>query len=292
MMDTENQSWEEQQKKNKRRGAIISGAIHVIILVLFLFFGLSSAFPPPIEGILVNFGTTLTGSGDEPSEVKDQPKEISPTETSQSTSVPEKEESPAAIVTQDAEETFAVKNDEKDEQKKEPEKKTEEKPRPEKKDKKPDEEEEIKPEKEEQKVDTKSLYTGQQSDKSNPNNEGELYTPGDRGDPDGDATAKNHEGDSKGIGNIGVGYDLAGRNLLTIPPIDESYKETGKVVLSIKVNRNGKVIFARYTVKGSTTTDPKLIRLAEEAARQAKFNANSKAAEEQFGSITFTFKLK
>jgi len=80
--------------------------------------------------------------------------------------------------------------------------------------------------------------------------------------------------------------------MLYISPIEEDYSETGKVVISVKVDRSGKVLFAKYTVKGSTTTDPKLIALAEEAARQAKFSPDSKAAEEQFGTITFTFKLK
>lgn len=278
------------QKKNRRRAAIISGGIHAVILVLFLFFGLSSAFPPPMEGILVNFGTMDTGSGDEPPEAT-QPQEAS-VAASQPAAVPETEESPAAVVTQDVEETVPIKKEEKQEPKKQPENKKETKPKPVKEEKKPVKEEETRPQKEEPQVDVKSLYTGRQSDKNKAGNEGELYTPGDQGDPEGDPNAKNHEGDSKGIGNIGVGHDLAGRNLLFISPIEEDYKETGKVVVSIKVDREGKVIFARYTVKGSTTTDPTLIRLAESAAREAKFSSNSKVAEEQFGSITFTFKLK
>ncbi len=281
---------QEQKKKNRRRAAIISGGIHAAILILFLFLGLSSAFPPPMEGIMVNFGTMDTGSGDEPSEIKDRPQEISPAQPSQPASVPEIEESSSAVATQEVEEAVAVKK-EKEEEKK-PEKKKETKPRQVKEDKNPVKEEEAKPQKEEPEVDAKSLYDGQQSDKNKPGNEGELYTPGDQGNPKGDPHSKNYGDDLKGLGNIGVGHDLAGRNLLSVPPIEENYTETGKVAVSIKVDRNGKVIFARYMVKGSTTTDPKLIRLAEAAAIQANFSSNSKAAEEQFGSITFTFKLK
>ena len=291
MKDSQEYQAEEQQKKNKRKSAVITAAFHVILLLVFLIFGLSSAFPPPVEGILVNFGTMQTGSGDKPSEVVDQPEEISPRQTSPSASVPEPEESPAEIATQDIEETVPIKIEEEEEMKKQPEKKTKVEPEP-VKEEKPVKDENTRPEKEEPRIDKESLYTGQKSSENSPSNEGELYTPGDQGDPEGDPTAKNHEGDSKGLGNIGVGYDLAGRNLLAVPPIEETYKETGKVVVSIKVDRNGKVIFAKYMVKGSTSTDPKLIRLAEEAAQQAKFSANSQAAEEQFGSITFTFKLK
>ncbi|MDZ4844997.1 MAG: hypothetical protein SH857_05540 [Chitinophagales bacterium] len=280
-MNNTSHTWEVYEKKNKRKGLITSIIIHAALIALFFFFGLSSAFPPPVEGILINFGTMETGKGEQPSEVIEPATEVSTDASAPTPQVQEVVEQ--EVVTQDVVEAPAVK---------EPEKKKEEVKPVKEEVKKPVKEEEKKPVKEEPKVDSKSMYTGQESDENNPADEGLTYGPGDQGDPDGDPSSKNYYGDNSGLGNIGVGHDLAGRNLLSIPPIEEEYSETGKVSVSIKVDRNGKVLFAKYTQKGSTTTNQKLIKLAEEAAMQAKFSPNSKVAEEQFGTITFTFKLK
>lgn len=282
-MSNASHTWELYEKQNKRRGLITSILIHAALIALFFFFGLSSVYPPPVEGILINFGTMKTGKGEQPSEVTEPAKEVS-TEAA-TTPPPVQEVVEQEVVTQNVVEAPAVKEPEKKKEEVKPVKQKEET-------KKPVKEEEKKPVKEEPQVDSKSMYTGQQSDENNPADEGLTYGPGDQGDPDGDPSSKNYEGDNKGLGNIGVGHDLAGRSLLSIPRIDENYSETGKVAVSIKVDRNGRVLFAKYTQKGSTTTNQKLIKLAEEAAMQAKFSPNSQVAEEQFGTITFTFKLK
>ncbi len=285
------------EKKNKRNGLITTSVVHAIVLLIFLFWGLRSAFPPPVEGILINFGTMETGMGDTPSKIEEEPKEITPVQESEPMPVVETQEAPDEIMTQDMEEAFAIPETKevKEEPKKEPEKKKEEvKKEPVKEEpKKETVKEPVKePVKEEPKVDPKSLYTGQKSDENSPSNEGKTYTPGDQGDPGGDPSSKNYEGDNYGLGNIGVGYDLTGRSLVAIPPIKAKDNETGKIVVSIKVDRNGQVVFAKYTVKGSTTSDPSLIAMAEKAAREAKFSSSPNAPEEQFGSITFTFKAR
>lgn len=281
-MNNASHTWEVYEKQNKRKGIVTSVLIHAALIALFFFFGLSSAFPPPVEGILINFGTMETGKGDQPSEVIEPAKEVA---TEAVTPPPQiQETAEREVVTQDVEEAPSIKK---------PEKQKEVQPVKQKEEaKKPVQQEEKKPVKEEPQVDSKSLYTGQQSDEDNPADEGITYGPGDQGDPEGDISSRNYYGENSGLGNIGVGHDLAGRNLLSIPPIDDDYSETGKVAVSIKVDRSGKVVFAKYTQKGSTTTNQKLIKLAEEAAMQAKFSPNSKVAEEQFGTITFTFKLK
>jgi len=62
--------------------------------------------------------------------------------------------------------------------------------------------------------------------------------------------------------------------------------------VNIKVDKAGNVIFAKATKKGSTTTDNYLFQLAEDAAMKTMVNADPGAAEEQFGTITYTFKVK
>lgn len=109
------------------------------------------------------------------------------------------------------------------------------------------------------------------------------------GNPGGNSGSPNGTpgGSPNGSGNS-AGYNLAGRTWKPYMIKDDSQK-TGKVVVMIKVDRSGNVIYAKYQQKGSTTTDPYLIQLAEEGAMKTKFSANSTAVEEQVGTITYKF---
>ena len=95
------------------------------------------------------------------------------------------------------------------------------------------------------------------------------------------------------MGNSGNKWSLNGRKLIgSLPkPIDTSQKE-GIVVVEIKVDKTGKVISANAGVKGSTTLDKHLCRVAKEAALKAKFNKNSNANYVQTGTITYHFVLE
>jgi len=79
------------------------------------------------------------------------------------------------------------------------------------------------------------------------------------------------------------------RNILRSPiaGISNSNKQ-GKVVLEICVDRDGKVISAEYTSKGSTTSDKELIDLALENVKKWKFSPGE--PEKQCGTITYNFK--
>lgn len=105
--------------------------------------------------------------------------------------------------------------------------------------------------------------------------------------PGGNQGSTNGTPGGTGTGS-GVGYDLAGRTWKPYMIKDDSQK-TGKVVVMIKVDRSGTVLYAKYQQKGSTTTDPYLIQLAEQGAMKTKFSANSTAVEEQVGTITYKF---
>ena len=74
------------------------------------------------------------------------------------------------------------------------------------------------------------------------------------------------------------------------PKISDNSQKTGRVVISVCVDKTGRVIKATYTQKGSTTTDSELQRIAREAALQFKFTTSD--IEEQCGTITVDFKLK
>ncbi len=111
---------------------------------------------------------------------------------------------------------------------------------------------------------------------------------GSQGDPNGDPNSDILEGISKGSGRVGGG--LGNRGLLHEPQIQDRSQKTGRVVISVCVDKSGKVIKAEYTQKGSTTTDSELKEIARNAARQFKFTASE--IEEQCGTITVDFKIR
>lgn len=155
-------------------------------------------------------------------------------------------------------------------------------------------------------ADAGSLYKGK---KNNSTSQGTSTSgTGDQGDRQGDPnskyTGKNGTGGGPGSGTgtgggdgdgtgpgkgNGVSFDLNGRLLLRKPSIDDRSQETGKVVVSITVDRDGNVTEARPGARGSTTTSAYLFAKAKEAAMKAKFNASPEAADIQKGTMTFVF---
>ena len=87
-------------------------------------------------------------------------------------------------------------------------------------------------------------------------------------------------------------YSLKGRIMLNKPSIIDSSLETGVITIRIKVDRNGKVISAAGPAQGSTTTSSHLVMLSRKAAMECLFDASPNFPEEQFGTLTFTFKIK
>lgn len=260
------------QERDKAKSLAISIGIHLLLLLLFLYLGFRVPYPPPPEeGIMINFGTVEEGSGD-----------VQPENVSEESSVPEEvpenmsavEEIQEEVVQQDVEEapTITTKENKKEEVTPVKEVIKEEKP---KEDPKPV-------------IDENLLFKG--SKNNNSKGEGENLYKGDEGSKEGDPDAQGKM--NLGLGNDGIGFDLSGRSMLLKPDINDKSQEEGKVVIYIKVDKYGKVLYAKFQQKGSTTNSPNLIKIAEEASMQAKFNAAPQAPDEQHGTISYSFKLK
>ena len=119
--------------------------------------------------------------------------------------------------------------------------------------------------------------------------EGNTTGNGNQGSPNGDINSTNRAGN--GSGN---GIRLEGRSCGKLPP-EPAYnsKETGRVVVEIRVDRQGNVVSATTYLKKSTVTDKELHDAAIKSAKQAKFNAVPDAKEEyQTGYITYIFDRK
>ena len=104
-------------------------------------------------------------------------------------------------------------------------------------------------------------------------------------------------GHSKGNTNSGPDQGepsvrLAGRNIDGALPVPSyTVNDYGRVVVRIRVNREGKVVSAISGDIGTTTTNSKLREAAKQAALQAHFNVAPGAPELQEGTITYVFTL-
>ena len=108
----------------------------------------------------------------------------------------------------------------------------------------------------------------------------------------GSPTGNSSTGKTSGVGGRDE-FDLNGRTVRggQLPKPIYNGREEGRVVITIRVNPDGEVVGISFNKKRSNTSDPALRRAAEEAARKARFNAVD-GVDDQFGTITYNFKLK
>jgi TonB family protein len=255
-------------KKDKFKGIAGTVLFHAALLVLLIFLGFSTLLPLPGEGgVEVNIGVSEEGQGEV------QP-ETPPRVEEEITPPPASKDNEEEVVTQDTEESPIV-----------------EKPSQDKTKKKKVKESEVKEVvKEEPKVNPAAMYKGKSSQTNGSTGEGITQTPGDQGNPNGTPDSDNYTG-TGGSGG-GLSFSLSGRSPKYLPKPSSLFKENGTVVVQIDVDKYGKVIKALAIDKGSNTTDATLRSLAEQAARQAIFNANPDAADVQRGTITYHFVVK
>jgi colicin import membrane protein len=280
------------------KGIVGTTIIHLILLALLVLVGFSATPPPKMEeGILVNFGTDETGMGMiEPSPPAVQ-EETSPPLPSEATI--KTEEDP--LLTQNTEEAPEVKKvdpeaEKKKLEKKEADRKQRELLETERIRKQQEEIERKRIEAEQQRQAdimnrTKNALANSKNAGTSSTGEGVAGGPGNQGVTTGSVNSK-MRGEGSGMGNEGISYDLEGRGVPTLPPPKYDYQGEGRVVVEVSVDRSGKVVQAVPGIKGSTTLDEYLLKVAKDAALEASFNVKADAPVIQKGTITYNFKLK
>jgi TonB family protein len=283
----------QEDEQNKKRGMIISIAIHVLLLTLALLPLLTFPDPPPgQEGILVNLGLPDQGQGVEnagpveSSEVQEETpqEEAAPPEASAAEPEPEPERE---VVTSDESDVQVRKQEEKERKERLEQERREREAR-----EKAEAEAEAKRKAEEARrkrdaeaADLKNEIGGLFGDGDGKGNTG---TSGNQGDPDGDPSADALEGVSTGSGRVGDG--LGERGVARTDTPEDNSQDQGVVVVRVCVNRAGDVISAEYTQRGSTTTSSRLKNLAVKSAKRWKFKAGN--VDKQCGTITYNFKAQ
>lgn len=96
------------------------------------------------------------------------------------------------------------------------------------------------------------------------------------------------QGNVRVQGNVTVSYNLPGRSAVYLHVPAYQCENAGKVVVGIRVNRNGQV--AKAWVASSTAGSENCIQdMAVKAALASSFNVDSSAANPQEGTITYIF---
>jgi len=314
---------------HKRKSAVMTSIVAVIMLLLMFLFGLTYLDPPEEYGIAVNFGTTDFGSGNkQPTEAlkpaaqspeesipQDEPIEEVVEEVLEEAAEPEAapEEVSEEVITQADKEAIAIKQREEAKKKREADAQAEAKREADAKRKaeadakrkaeaeakrKADAEAKRKAEAEAKRIareqaakDAVDALIGGISDGDGKadGGEGDDNKAGDKGKVTGDPNATGYYG----IGGDGSGgnYRLSNRNALNRPEPDYPCNEEGKVVVSISVDQSGNVVSAEPGAKGTTNSASCLLDEAKKAALKTKFNPDNKAPSKQVGAIIYNFSL-
>ncbi|HYK76287.1 MAG TPA: energy transducer TonB [Daejeonella sp.] len=271
-----------QEENNYPKAFAISTAIMAGFLALSFFIIASRATPPEevgTGGIIVNYGTSDIGMGDDymsvdepsvaPNANQTAPDKVVTNPTPVPT--PSSEVSDKSIVTQNAEDAPEIVTKK--------EKSTTTAPPtvslPAK---------ENKPA-----VNQNALYKGKQNDGVG-KGDGTGDAPGNQGSKDGDPLAPNYGEGGSGFGSVSL--TLANRKFVDIPRIEDQGQSSGKIAVEIRVDKNGEVVFARAGARGTTLSDLALWRKCESAVLGARLNRLESAPDVQVGVVMFNFKVK
>jgi len=266
-----------------------SSLLTLVILIVFIWgifsFGMQYQDPPEEYGIAINFGTSNQGyeipndilpSKESSEQVKEQVQEEKMEETIEDIS---EETIKEEVVTQTEKEAPVIRKLEevevKEVEKKEKPKKEKPKPKPKK------------PSKNTLQA-FDNLLKGDTSD-GNKAGEGNDAVSGLKGDKKGDPISTKYYGNTGKSGD--PNYNLAGREALLKPKEQPNCEEEGIVVVSIEVDKEGKVIKAVSGVKGTTNTANCLLKPAREAALKTTWNADPNSPTKQKGTIIYKFSL-
>lgn len=274
---------------DQKKAAVGTFIFHLVLLLVFIFCGLTQPDPiPEEEGFelsLISLGTTKTGSGNvraqQPAKANNKVQEEM--NEPQAATTPQSSVSPDAVTEQESE--VVVPKETKT--KKPSVKPAETKKKPvveEPKEEKPVE----KPVEQPKKPNPLAMYKGSKGSDSKASNGGSQGT----------STGTGNEGTKTGstlgrgvLGGGGGSWELSGRGLLRAASI-ETTKEEGVVVIDIVVDRYGNVTRAETNLNESNTASSYLYNLAKAAARKTKYTSKVDAAVEQRGKMTFVFILK
>lgn len=283
-----------QKKEGRYIGIVGALLVHAAIIALLILVGFTLPEPSEEDGIPVMLGEVPDALGAaDPSLVKVDvmPEEVAPPAPQPQETVEQE------IITQETEETVAIKpkaEPKKKEVVKKPEKTEAEKAEEarklaEAKAERERKEAEARAERERKAAEeaARKRVAGAFGKGAQMGDKGDTKGEGIQGSPTGNAAT----GATTGTGGYGT-FNLGGRSIGEggLPRPVYNVQDEGRVVVTITVNPAGHVI-ATSINRQTNTVNPALRKAAEDAARKARFNAVS-GLNNQTGTITYYFNLK
>lgn len=304
-------SFEEEERKNKRLGMIISVGLHLSLLILFFFILAWRAPNPPLPdyGIELNFGLESGFGVDQPTtppnvseNIEDAAPETSAAaeEVAENLSVPEEAVEPIQEsqpeVNQPVEEVIPTQPTESPVVKETPEVKKEVKektPEPVKKPVTTPKEDKKVAEKAETKTSNTSGADGTAGEKNEPKASGqgnEKDKAGDAGDPAGSVDARALYG-TQGGGGGGPALEISGWMWDQAPNRRDASNENGRIVFEFKIDDEGYVISIRTL---ETTVSPQVLQFYKDQLQGITFSQTNSAAPPPVttGKVTFVIKSR
>lgn len=276
------------EKKAKYESGLLTALTMALILLLLWYVSIDAPRETEEEGVEVAFGDNENGGGSEPEAIPmpAEPVTQAPPPTTQAPSDND-------LVVQDDEESLALAKQREEERKKRAEqeelirKQREEQARLEAEQRAEQqriaEEQARKAAEEQAKRDKAAELMAGRFGNNQQGAQGSGTTQG--------ASQQGGQNPVVGSGNTSDGnnWKLAGRSLKSLPKPSNNFKEAGKIVVTIQVNSEGKVISAKAGAEGSTIYNYEQLQMAEKAAYRAEFSPSENKI--QVGTITYTFKL-
>jgi hypothetical protein len=271
--------YQRQEENNYPKAFAISTAIMGGLLVISFFIIASKVQPEEVGtgGIIVNYGTSDIGMGDdymsieEPSTAPDAnntpPDKV--IKDNEAVKEPSSEVTDKSIVTQNAEDAPEIVTKEKSTAKSptvsQPAKET-------------------KPV-----VNQNALYKGKKNDGSG-RGDGTGTVAGNQGSKDGDPLSPDYGDGGSGFG--GVALDLKSRKFVNLSVPKDDGQKYGRVAVRISVDKNGVVVDAIAGVKGTTLSDKAIWEKCRLAVLGSSLNKLESAPDIQQGVVMFNFKVK
>ena len=110
--------------------------------------------------------------------------------------------------------------------------------------------------------------------------------------PTGNLTPGQAHGGPDGALDGDANATVQGWKSKTVGKLEGAGNKSGTVMVEIWIDDTGKVVDAKYTAKGSTTSDNVLIQKAIKAAKQCTFERVSKDETNRYGTVKCNFNLK
>ncbi|GAB2983297.1 hypothetical protein GCM10027049_20460 [Mucilaginibacter puniceus] len=137
-------------------------------------------------------------------------------------------------------------------------------------------------------VNQNALYKGPTNNGAG-QGDGTTGTPGNQGKPEGSTLTNNYDG--TGSGNGGNLTGLGQRSFISRPNVSYDGRNTGKIVVDIRVDKGGNIIYARAGARGTTISDSRLLQKCEDAVMRSRVSPLESAPETQMGQVVFVFKV-